>query len=112
MLRVIEAESVAAPDGSRAKVVVESDLGGPPFQGAFDELKEGMAARVAAMGWAVSKGVAPAHMNGNVIGPYPVNAEGLPLERVRGPAGEPLPMAHARMQPWRYRVDVPLARPL
>ena len=69
-------------------------------------------ARALAQGYAAQLGIAPAFINGNVIGPYPVNKEGLSLEHVRDEHGHPLPANHARMQPARYRVDVPVCRPL
>lgn len=111
MLQVVEDASTFTPDRSRGVVVVESDVDGPPFNDAFYEL-DSQDARHLAQGYAAQMGIAPAYLNGNVLGPYPVNAEGLSLEHVRGPQGQPLPAQHPRMQVKRYRVDVPVSRPL
>lgn len=97
------------PDRSRGTVVIESDLTGPPFNAAFDELTGNGTVQMAQQ-FATQMGCAPAYLNGNKIGPYPVNAEGLPLEEVKGQDGKPLPQTHPRMQPAKYRVDVPIAR--
>lgn len=111
MLRVIEEASEFQPDGSRGVVVVESDQGGPPFTDAFQEL-DGAAAVHLAQQYATTKGCSPAYLNGNKTGAYPVNAEGLSLEHVRDEKGGALPQQHPRMQPQRYRVDIPVSRPL
>jgi hypothetical protein len=110
-LSVISAASEVTADRSRATVVVESDHPGPPFTQAFEELT-GTGAREAAQAWAAAQGVAPAHINGNVQGPYPVNAKGVPLDQVKDPKGQPLPPRHEDMRPASYRVDVPVCRPL
>lgn len=111
MLQVIPEASLFHPDGSRGTVVIESDQGGPPFTDAFQELESQGAVQLAQQ-YATSQGCAPAYLNGNKIGPYPVNNDGLSLEQVRGPKGEALPQQHPKMQPFRYRVDVPVSRPL
>lgn len=100
------------PDGSKGVIVVESDYVGPDFSKAIDELSS-VEGRNAAMWYARQHcGISPAHLNGNVIGPYPVNSQGLSLETVRGPNGEELPQTHTLMQPAKYRVDVPVVRPV
>jgi hypothetical protein len=101
------------PDRSRGVVVIESDLGpkGGNFQEAFSEL-ESQATVQMAQGYAAQCGCAPAMLNGNKQGPYPVNSEGLSLEHVKDDRGNNLPPQHPRMQPVRYRVDVPVCRPL
>ena len=111
MLKVVVEASQFQPDGSRGMVVVESDCVGPPFTEAFSELESQQAVHVAQQ-YATTQGCSPAYLNGNKIGPYPVNAEGLSLEQVRGPKGEALPQTHPRMQPAKYRVEVPVSRPL
>lgn len=111
MLKVVTEACVFQPDGSRGMVVIESDAVGPPFTEAFSEL-EGSASVSLAQQYATTQGCSPAYLNGNKIGPYPVNAEGLSLEQVRGPKGEALPQQHPRMQPAKYRVEVPVSRPL
>lgn len=111
MLQVIPEASQFHPDGSRGTVVIESTAPGPPFTEAFQEL-EGQQAVALAQQYAVTQGCSPAYLNGNKIGPYPVNAQGLSLELVRGDKGEALPQQHPKMQPARYRVDVPVSRPL
>ena len=110
-LLIVEKACSVTPDRSRGVIVVESDNVGPPFTEAFHEL-DGQDARSLAQGYAAQLGVAPAFINGNVIGPYPVNKEGMSLEHVRDGDGHPLPANHERMQPARYRIDVPVNRPL
>lgn len=110
-LLIVEAACQTTPDRSRGMIVVESDCEGPPFTDAFHEL-DSQDARALAQGYAAQLGIAPAFINGNVQGPYPVNFEGLSLEHVRDGDGKALPQNHPRMQPKRYRVDVPVTRPL
>lgn len=111
MLSIIPEVCEFLPDRSRGVIVIESDIGGPPFNAAFDELK-GTDAITMAQGYASSNGLGVAYLNGNVEGPYPVNSEGLSLEHVRDGQGKSLPAQHPRMQPARYRVSVPVSRPI
>jgi hypothetical protein len=111
VLKVVESACEFEPDRSRGKIVIESDCHGPPFTDAFSEL-EGQASVQLAQQFACTVGCAPAYLNGNKIGPYPVNSEGLSLEQVRDKDGKTLPQTHPRMQPSRYRVDVPVTRPI
>lgn len=110
-LQVVEKACQFEPDRSRGTIVIESDLGGPPFTDAFQEL-DGAPSVQLAQQYACAMGCAPAYLNGNKIGPYPVNSEGLSLENVRDEKGQPLHQAHPRMQPDRYRVDIPVSRPI
>lgn len=102
-------------DESRARgvIVVESDIGGAGgnFGGAFEELNA-PDARKLAQGYAASQGVAQARINGNIQGPYPVNSEGKSLDAIKDEDGNPLDPKHPRMQPARYRIDVPVCTPL
>ena len=100
-----------APDRSSGLVVVESDVGHPPFNAAFDELT-GSDATTLALNYASQMGCAPAHLNGNRRGPYAVNADGIPLEEVRDENKNPYPPQHPKVQPARYRVDIPVTRPM
>lgn len=110
-LSVVPDACIPSPDGSKATVVVESDIT-PNFPAAIEELSS-VQGREAALWYArTNLGIAPAHMNGNTIGPYAVNHAGLPLEQVRGSNGQPLPANHPDMQPAKYRIDVPVVRPL
>ncbi len=111
MLQVVEAACKFEPDRSRGTVVIESDCQGPPFTEAFTEL-EGQDSVKLAQQYACTLGCAPAYLNGNKGSPYPVNAEGLSLENVRDEKGQALHQSHPRMQPARYRVDVPVSRPI
>jgi hypothetical protein len=113
VLNIVVAACQFQPDRSKGVVVVESDLGssGGSFQQAFSELESQDAVNVAQR-YAVQCGCAPARLNGNKIGPYPVNSEGLSLEHVKDGNGNPLPPQHPRMQPARYRLDVPVCQPL
>jgi hypothetical protein len=47
------------------------------------------------------------HINGNIIGPYPVNSNGTVLG---SDADAALPPTHPDRQPHRYRIDVPVTR--
>jgi hypothetical protein len=111
MLSVAEKFCQFHADRSRGMVVVESDAEGPPFTQSFAEL-ESVDARTLAQGYAATQGVVSARINGNLSSPYPVNAQGEPLDAVKGPDGSPLPAAHPRMQPSKYRIDVPVCTPL
>ncbi len=110
-LRIVNDACQILPDRSRGIIVLESDRGPGEFDQAFAELQDA-SARTAAQGHAALLGIAPAYLNGNVQGPYPVNAEGLGLENVRDKDGQPLPQTHPRMQPARYRIEVPVCRPI
>lgn len=109
-LSIVESVSKFAQDKSHATVVVESDLG-PPFSRAFAEL-DGFDAVSLAQDFAARNGCAPAYVNGNKDGPYPVNSDGVPLDEVhRDENGNPLSDLHPKMQPVRYRLTIPIARP-
>lgn len=111
MIHVVEAACQFTQDRSRGTVVLESDVTGPDFSEAFRELGS-TDARGVAQTYASAQGCAPAYINGNVIGPYPINAKGFPLDQVTGPGGQPLPVSHPDLQPARYRLEVPVSRPL
>lgn len=111
MLRVVAEACHFEQDRSRGTIVVESDCGGPQFQAAFSEL-EGMECVKLAQQFAAMQGCAPPLLNGNKSSPYPVNSEGKSLEAVRGANGEALPQQSPLMQPARYRVDIPITRPI
>lgn len=108
---VVESACEFSPDISRGVVVVESDAEQGEFSRAFDELNS-LDARNMAIGYAAVRGMGSARINGNLIGPYPVNSEGLPLDSVRDEKGQSLPQTHPRMQPARYRLAVPVCRPI
>jgi hypothetical protein len=110
-LNVVEPRCDFTPGMERGNVVVESDVEGPYFQNAFDELND-PSARTLAQQYAAQRGCAPAWLNGNIVGPYPVNREGLPLDEVKGPNGQALPQTHPRMQPHRYQITVPVCQPI
>lgn len=110
-LQIVTAACEFAPDRSRGKVVLESDCGGPPFHESFDELNSQEAVQLA-LNFASQMGCAPAHLNGNKSSPYAVNGEGLSLDAVKDGQGNVLPATDPRMQPVRYRVDVPVSRPM
>lgn len=111
MLIVIDDRCTYTADRTRGVIVLRSDVEGPPFTQAFTEL-DSMDARNMACTHGSQNGLGTAHINGNIIGPYPVNAEGLSLENIRDGQGNPLPQTHPRMQPKWYQADIPVARPL
>lgn len=95
------------PAAGKIIVAIDSDKSGPPFQEAFDELNDREAINLA-MDFAARLGISPPRLNGSKIGPYPVNADGIPLEEVRGERNEVLPQTDLRMEPKSYRIDVPV----
>lgn len=107
-LTVVVSKSEFQPDASRGVVVIESDIG-PPFTGAFDELQSLDAVKMAQQ-YAAAKGCSPPMVNGNKIGPYAITAEGLSLDQVKDKDGNVLPQSDPRMQPAKFRLDVPMAR--
>lgn len=109
MLHVVVAASRMMEDRSKCIVTVESDIDGPSFGDAFAEL-ESMQAVQLAQRFAAEHGCSPPCLNGNKIGPYPVNSDNVPLDMVKGETGAPLPPQHPKMQPKRYRIEVPIAR--
>lgn len=111
-IAVVEDRCKFAPNMGTGVVTLESDHGPGEFGQAFNELQEGMEARNMALSYAATRGMGTVRLNGNVVGPYPVNAQGVPLDAVKDAAGETPDQKHPLMQPARYRVDVPLCRPL
>lgn len=110
-IQVVEQASKIDENGAEAVVVIESDEV-RNFGLAIEELN-GAGAKQLACQWASSKGLAPAACKPHGAGAYPINGEGLSLELVVDEATkQPLPPQHPRMQPARYRVDVPVARRL
>jgi hypothetical protein len=108
-LRVIEDASNFSEDLTSGIVVVESDLerGGL----AIEELA-GHNARHKALGYANSKGIADARINGTPTGAYPLNSEGQSLDEVKDENGESRPPQHPDMQVVAYRIDIPVVRKL
>lgn len=98
-------------DMGQGVVVIENDRVSD-FGIAIEEL--GMIdARNMAIRYAASKGMGDPRINGNLSGAYPVNNEGLSLDQVHNrDGGGSLPAQHPRMQPSRYRIDVPVTRRL
>ena len=108
-LQVIEDACTFTTDKSGAKIVIQSNL--EPFPSAIEELDK-IDVRNLALGYAASKGVADPRVNGNVIGPYPVNAKGINVYDATGPNKAELPPNHEDKQPVAYRADVPVCRKL
>lgn len=109
-LHVVEKACKFAPDMSTGTIVIESS-NDEQFNLAIEELQSA-AARNLAAGYASSKGMGDARINGNVVGPYPINAKGVPLDQVKDEAGNTLPPQHPEMQPAAYRADIPVCRKL
>jgi hypothetical protein len=110
-LSVVEDQCTFAADRRSGKIVVTST--NENFGGAIEDLSQ-KPARDLALAYAATNGVSDARINGNVIGPYAVNVDGVPLENV--PATMPqlaeIPPAHPKMQPASYRLDVPVCTKL
>ena len=109
-LQVVESASTFANDLSHGVIVVESTEKSA-FNLAIDALSTAEA-RVLALGYAASRGVADPRINGSPSSAYPVNHEGLALEMVKDASGQTLPADHPRMQPACYRIDIPVTRRL
>lgn len=109
-LHVIAAASKFTDDNGQGVVVVECDRASH-FNLAIEEL-QGTPARNLAIKFAAERGLGDPRINGNIGYPYAINSEGLSLELVKDGEGNPLPQTHPRMQPARYRVDVPVCRRL
>jgi hypothetical protein len=107
---VVEQACQFAADRSTGTIVVESTED-RDFPKAIGELG-GTDARNLALGFAAQQGVADPRVNGTLVGPYPVNQKGIPIDKVADENGQPLPPAHPDMQPSAYRVDVPVCRRL
>lgn len=114
-LRVVSEASRATGDRQKAQIVVESTIEQKDgtFNAAWDELNS-PEARAVAQQFGATLGMGTPHINGNVIGPYPVNSDGVPLDDVKreDEHGQPLPPHSPQFQPHRYRVTVPLCVPL
>lgn len=110
MLQIVPGECKFEPDFSRGVVVIESSEE-RDFGLAFHELGE-ITARTQAQGYAASRGVVAARINGNTEGPYPVNSDGVSLDKVVDASGRSLPPTDPKMQPHRYRLDIPVCQPL
>ena len=102
MLKLVENATNYAPDMTRGVVVIESDNGPGKFPEAIEELS-GNDAKHFALHSVAHLGLT--HINGNVIGPYPVNTDGKALD-----TDMELPATHPNRQPHRYRIDVPVTR--
>jgi len=110
-LAVIEKACTFAPDLSKGTVVIESDCEREQFPLAFEELTSPAVANLA-LQYATTRGILSPRINGTPEGPFAVNYEGVPIDAVRNEQGEPYPMTHEKMIPKRYRVTVPVCRPL
>lgn len=109
-LTVVEEASQFSEDMTSGIVVVESDKV-DQFNLAIEEL-QGIEAKTKALGFANSKGIADARINGVASGAYPINSEGVSLDAVKDENGESLPPQSPRMQAAFYRIDVPVVRKL
>lgn len=92
-----------AADRRSAVITVTSEI--QMFPDAIAELSS-IKARNLAMGYAAANGVGNVCMNDNLIGPYPVNADGVPLDMVAQKEGQDLPPTHPKMQVAGYRIEV------
>ena len=109
-LQVVEQATKFTSDRSHGTVVIESDIT-QQFPMAIEELGS-VDARNLAIGFAAAHGVPDPRINGQTPGAYPINMDGLSLEMVKGEDGKPLPPQSPKMQPARYRIDIPICRKL
>lgn len=112
MLKVLEEMSKLDTVSGTGQVFVQSDLGRPGnFSEAFYELEGNEAIRVA-QAWAAKNGL-PSPGVQSSSAPFPLNSEGLELDKIKDDKGDPLPPQHPRLQPARYCVMVSiLGRPV
>jgi hypothetical protein len=103
-LNIVEKACKFSEDMSQGTVVVTCDL--DDNAAAFDLLKS-VASRNMAIGHAARQGMADPRINGNTVGPYPVNSEGESLDDV---AARNLPPGDPATQPATYRIDVPVSK--
>jgi hypothetical protein len=113
MIRIVTTDSVASPDRTVGKIVVESDL--TDFPRAIDELNAPDARRLA-LAYANQIGIVPSSLNGNAEGPYAVNDDGVAIEDAVAhyqlqvdPYGQPVDRAHPKLQPRHFRIRVPVS---
>lgn len=92
-------------DRRSAVIVLESDY--PAFPRTIEALQSKVA-RDMALEFAARSGMPGPMINDTPTAPYPVNAEGLPLDQVTDAAGRQVPYTDARMKTAAYRVDVPV----
>lgn len=104
-LSVVPSACTFPADRRTATVVITSDNPDMPRQ--LDDL-DMPDARNIAVGHAAANGVSAPAINGNIIGPYPVNASGEVIENLVDKDGKPLPPTDPRMQPKSYRISVPI----
>lgn len=94
-------------DGNSAVVTIGCD--NPQHNLAIEELQS-TDARHLATAYAAQQGMGDPRINGNLIGPYPINHAGKPLDQMTDDQGQPLPPTHQDMQVAAYRVGVPVCR--
>lgn len=104
---VVTDECRFSDDMGRGIITIQSV--NPEFPRGIEEL-QGMASRNLATKYAAARGMGNPAINGSAIGPYPVNEDGLGLEKVADAQGRALPPQHPKMQPNAYRIDVPVCR--
>lgn len=110
-MHVVEGASLFSADMGQGVVVIENDRVSD-FGTAIEELGT-IEARNMAIRYAASKGMGDPRINGSPQGAYPINSDGQSLDQVRDPATQQsLPAQHPKMQPARYRIDIPVTRRL
>ena len=96
-------EVVIFGDGSRGRVLLESDAESFPLQ--IEELGSAKA-RELVLGAVTKEGInGIPGISRAVDTAYPVNSQGETIEGLRGDDGELLPPTHARCQPVAYRAS-------
>lgn len=109
-LFIAEAECEFAADRGKANITVQcSDT--VAFNLAIEELQS-VTSRELAVAYAAAHGMGDPRQNGNIIGPFACNEDGVPLDEVNDGTGKPLSAKHPKMQPYLYKVIVPVMRKL
>jgi hypothetical protein len=93
-------------DRSQGIITIEST--NPDFAGAIEDLRSAKA-RELALAYGASQGVVNSGIDGNVAA-FPVNSQGVPLDKVSGPNGQPLPPAHPLRAVSAYRAMIKIRR--
>lgn len=90
---------------TKGEIVIESD--DTNFSRAIGSL-DSMGVKTLALAYAARNGISNPAMDGIATSAYPINIEGKTFESLTDEQGQPLHPTHRLMQPYRYRVAVPV----
>lgn len=105
-VHVVERACVGDDGLSKITVVLRSDK--ETLSERITELQDTNQARNLALRYAGSLGMHSPRLTGMATAAYPINRNGVPLDQVKGPRGEPLDMRHQDMQVADHWLEIPL----